>query len=427
MATSTPTTDSREAEPNLFPDLIELDALRLTVIVDNDVDFMTSVPRELGQTAQAIKLFSDKRNIDWEKTTEKESANTHEREREHEHEHGHGHEDVHPHTQDGERPVRTIAFDFNDVCCGAHGLSILVTGIKDGVEHRILFDTGPHSAIFLDNARRLELEFEKIEVVVLSHWHIDHSGGMIAAVEKIREAREKKQGLSPVVVDLHPDRPDQRGTCLTKSLKVHNEPEEEPIQYVAWGADPSLDGLKKAGAQVSLKSQAHTICDGFFGVSGLIPRKTSYETGIPNHVRWFQDSKSWKPEPEIMDERYLVARVRSKGLVVLTGCSHAGVINVCQDVKHAFDPKNSNNSNSNSAKGSDVADNQIFFVVGGFHLAGHSVETRIKETIDDMLKIDPSFMAPGHCSGWRAKAALEQAMPGRVASLGVGSDFYIHH
>lgn len=66
-----------------------------------------------------------------------------------------------------------------------------------------------------------------------------------------------------------------------------------------------------------------------------------------------------------MDERYLVARVRSKGLVVLTGCSHAGVINVCQDVKRAFGA-------------GDKKDDNIFFVVGGFHLAGGSMETRIQ-------------------------------------------------
>lgn len=113
-----------------------------------------------------------------------------------------------------------------------------------------------------------------------------------------------------------------------------------------------------------MNAKPHTICENYFGVSGTIPRRTSYETGIPNHVRWSDASKSWSSEPEIMDERYLVARVCGKGLVVLTGCSHAGVINVCQDVQRAFGPDN----------GGD----KIFFVAGGFHLAGASMETRIQ-------------------------------------------------
>lgn len=209
--------------------------------------------------------------------------------------------------------------------------------------------------------------------------------------------------------------------------------------------------------KVSKNAEAHTICDSFFGVSGTIPRKTTYETGIPNHVRWSESTKTWSAEQEIMDERYLVARVRSKGLVVLTGCSHAGVINVCQDVKRAFGAGNKN-------------DDHIFFVVGGFHLAGGSMETRIQgksqftrffvmtalvylslslelqylihthaflsitsarmlniETVKDMKEINPAYMAPGHCSGWRAKSALENAMTGQVVSLGVGSDFFITH
>jgi len=86
--------------PNSFPDLVELDALRLTVIVDNEVDHMSSVPRELGQSTQSLKLFKDKRNLDKEKTSPPKDH-------------------AHP-------GVDTVAFDFNDLCCGAHGLSILV-------------------------------------------------------------------------------------------------------------------------------------------------------------------------------------------------------------------------------------------------------------------------------------------------------------
>ncbi|KAF9398380.1 hypothetical protein BGZ94_006018, partial [Podila epigama] len=212
--------------------LVELDALCLTVIVNNEVDFMTSVPRELGLTTQAQTLFKDQRKLDKEKTTDGDSVP----------ESGHGH------------ATKTVAFDFTNLCCGAHGLSILVTGIKDSVEHRVLFDTGPHSAIFLENARRLEIEFEKIEVIVLSHWHIDHSGGMLAAVEQCREARSRVQqqqqqhdqapstAQTKVILDLHPDRPDQRGACL----KPPGPDISEPAEYVAWDPDPALDALESA-------------------------------------------------------------------------------------------------------------------------------------------------------------------------------------
>ncbi|KAG0352443.1 hypothetical protein BGZ54_002786 [Gamsiella multidivaricata] len=383
-------------DANSFPDLVELDALRLTVIVDNEVDFMSSCPRELNHTTQAQTLFKDKRNIDKERSTVESDTNA-----------------------GDPNELLVYCYYVQYFMLTSYSAPPIIsfagkqTGTKDNVEHRVLFDTGPHSAIFLENAKRLEVEFEKIEVIVLSHWHIDHSGGMLTAVDKIQEARSKGQGLAPVVVDLHPDRPDERGIRLTRPSGSHEQP--DVFDYVAWGKDPSFKELEDAGAKVSQSSQAHTVCDGFFGVSGVIPRMTAYETGLPNHARWSVETKLWKQEQEIMDERYLVARVKSKGIVVLTGCSHAGVINVCQDVKRAFQ------------HGKGAGNNDLHFVVGGFHLAGLSMETRIKETVSDMLDLNPSFMAPGHCSGWRAKAALEQAMPGKVVSLGVGSDFLINH
>ncbi|KAG0046188.1 hypothetical protein BGZ83_008624 [Gryganskiella cystojenkinii] len=431
---------------NTFPDLVELDALRLTIIVDNEVDIMTSVPKELGLTTQAQVLFKDKRHIDKEKSTTTATSSSQSFAPENRHDHDHG-------LQPENGPIRTIGFDFDDLCCGAHGLSILVTGIRDQVEHRILFDTGPHSAIFLDNAKRLEIPFEKIETIVLSHWHVDHSGGMLAAVEKCVQARrdlvkggiDKKNAVS-VNVDVHPDRPYQRGICLARppppgSSAPDKEGRSSPAagerqvtsEYVAWKKDPTIEQLEFAGAKVSHHRDSHLISDGFFGVSGLVPRNTSYETGIPNHMQWSQERRCWEPDPDIMDERYLVAKVKGKGIVVLSGCSHAGIVNVCQDVQRAFGNSTDSATSNIAEKDSEQPDetkeednsNRLFFVVGGFHLAGSSVETRITETVKDLTTINPSYLAPGHCSGWRAKSALENAMPGQVASLGVGSDFFI--
>jgi hypothetical protein len=101
---------SSDESLNSFPGLVELDSLHLTVIVDNEVDHMSSAPIEIGQSTQAGKLYKDKRNIDWDKSTQPEGQP---------HPHAHG-------EQTGCPTIRTVAFDFNDLCCGAHGLSILV-------------------------------------------------------------------------------------------------------------------------------------------------------------------------------------------------------------------------------------------------------------------------------------------------------------
>jgi len=221
-----------------------------------------------------------------------------------------------------------------------------------------------------------------------------------------------------VNVDVHPDRPYQRGICLArppppsppgtvppeKGGRVSPtgvEKVDRPIlsEYVAWKADPTIQELETAGAKVFHHRDAHVLSDGFFGVSGLIPRKTSYETGIPNHMQWSPEGHCWVPDPDILDERYLVARVKGKGVVVLSGCSHAGIVNVCQDVQRAFGmnetvadiSQEESNSRSSSTAGEATEttsvesnddkeaerNNKLFYVVGGFHLAGSSVETRI--------------------------------------------------
>lgn len=216
-------------------------------------------------------------------------------------------------------------------------------------------------------------------------------------------------------VDVHPDRPYQRGICLARPPPTgmitsdnnkggRSSPAgDRPItsEYVAWKKDPTIQELETAGAKISHHREAHVLSDGFFGISGLIPRNTSYETGIPNHMQWSPEQQCWVPDPDILDERYLVAKVKGKGIVVLSGCSHAGVVNVCQDVQRAFGIDNNdgvdNNANVNASgdtstkvgeEGSvseeavvdDNSNNKLFFVVGGFHLAGSSVETRITGT-----------------------------------------------
>jgi len=95
-----------------------------------------------------------------------------------------------------------------------------------------------------------------------------------------------------------------------------------------------------------------------------------------------------------MDERYLVARVKSKGVVVLTGCSHAGVINVCQDVKRALE---------------ENGESQLFFVVGGFHLAGASVETRIQgEETSSQRQLEKKKWFRSHMTGCLTLLFIQQ-------------------
>ncbi|KAJ5970545.1 uncharacterized protein N7479_000463 [Penicillium vulpinum] len=277
---------------------------------------------------------------------------------------------------------------MEDVCCAAHGLSILVTATKGDKKHSILFDAGPEEEAWERNVKRLRPDLSSVELIHLSHWHRDHSGGLLRAIRMINDAKQGEGCSEDLVADLHPDRPVYRGIALAEHI-------------VSLEADPTFEEIASAGAVVDKRSEPHTVLDDFFLVSGEIPRVTPYETGLKNAVRYDPDEEDWFSDEVIIDERSLICNL--KGLVVFTGCSHAGVVNT---TKHAV-----------QLTGGTVP---VHAVVGGFHLATSEAD-QIQDTVADLKRLDPAVLMPGHCSGWRAKFAIEKHIPGSLVPCTVGS------
>lgn len=281
---------------------------------------------------------------------------------------------------------------FDQLCCACHGFSALLTGRRGADQRSLLFDVGPYPDLWLGNAQRVGLDLAGIEHVFLSHWHYDHSGGLPEVIAAIAAARVAA-GLPPPLVDLHPDRPDQRGILLPNGPMILLAPE------------PTFEALRHAGGEIVTHDDPHPICGGFFFGSGAIERVTDYETGLAGH-HTFRGEVA-EPDPLIMDERFVAAYVPGRGVTVISACSHAGIVNVCLCAKKHF------------------AGLPIDAVVGGYHLAGKAMEPRIGPTVRDLdARIDPRVIAPGHCTGWRAKARLADAFaPGRYAPSVVGSRY----
>jgi 7,8-dihydropterin-6-yl-methyl-4-(beta-D-ribofuranosyl)aminobenzene 5'-phosphate synthase len=283
---------------------------------------------------------------------------------------------------------------FSDLCIGCHGFSALVSGRRGDEQHTVLFDVGPSDDVWLANAGRLGVDLGSIEAVFLSHWHADHSGALPGVVGAIARARGAANRPAPVV-HLHPDRPDQRGLLLPSGVLVLMPPE------------PTLEAIAAAGGEIELHAEPSLLGGGFFAGSGAIPRVTAYETGLAGHHSIRGDDCI--PDPLIMDERYLALRVARRGVTVLSACSHAGVVNASLDARRVFDD--------------EAAD----LILGGYHLAGKAMEPRIEPTVRDLKeRIAPNVVAPGHCTGWRAKAALAAAFaPGHYGPSVVGTSYQL--
>jgi 7,8-dihydropterin-6-yl-methyl-4-(beta-D-ribofuranosyl)aminobenzene 5'-phosphate synthase len=283
---------------------------------------------------------------------------------------------------------------FEQLCLACHGFSAIARGRRGGATATVLFDVGPSSDVWLTNAMRLGVDLSDIDVLFASHWHADHTGGMPTVVGAIAAARDRA-GRPPLLVDLHPARPDQRGILTPLGTFAMLPPE------------PTFAEIEAAGGQITRHADVHDVAGGLFISSGHIPRTTGYETGLPGHYTWLDGRVA--PDPVLRDERFLAARVRGRGTTVLSACSHAGVVNVGLEARRL-------------AQGLPVD-----LLLGGYHLAGASVEDRISSTVTDLADlVAPRIVSPGHCTGWRAASALAAAFsPASFASCVVGTSFVL--
>ncbi len=205
-------------------------------------------------------------------------------------------------------------------CCANHGLSLVITAGVGSDIRILLFDAGPEAYTLARNGDRLRTPFGEVGAIFLSHGHWDHGGGLPEALRLATSAN----GGKPVPFHVNPGMFTTRGMRQPNGVVVPAEPVMNPVD------------LARRGADVVNSPDARVIMEQMFYVSSEIPRVTPYERGLPPHVRLAQDGVNWEPDPLILDERYVAVHVKGKGAVVFTACSHAGVINVLKDARNVF-------------------------------------------------------------------------------------------
>ena len=335
----------------------ELDELTITIVVDNATDTLSSISPGIPQLPEMAYLLGS----------------------------------VPPSGQhDGHNCV--VAFDH--LCVACHGFSALATARQGDRTTTALFDVGPYGDVWLANAERLAVDLSTIDVLFLSHWHWDHSGGITTVVAAIAAARDRA-GRPPLLVDVHPDRPDQRGILTPFDIFAMLPPE------------PTLEAIEAAGGNVVTHADVHEI-GGLLLASGDIPRQTSYEAGLPGH-------HTLAPRPGHRrsgnPRRALPRRQRA-------GPGNDGV--------HRVLPRRLVNVGLEARR--LIPDQPIDLLLGGYHLARATVEDRIEPTMQDLTDlVAPRIVAPGHCTGWRATAALTNAFsPARCAPSVVGTRYLLN-
>ena len=313
---------------NVILDLREVDKVEAISLVDNSIDFLSTISHKQVQSF-------------WQWTKPR-------------HEHS-------------EMPV------------AEHGFSILVRVFNEGKSESFLFDAGGSPNVVIDNSEIMGLDLGEVGFIVLSHGHYDHFGGLLSVIGKVG-----KTGL-PLIV--HEDMFKTRGTS-SRDGTVRKYPEF-----------PNQTQLKST--QLIFTKQPFLTANKQVCVTGEIPRRTSFETGVMQHQTRVKEQ--WRPDPFILDDRALVFNVKGKGLVVISGCAHAGIVNTILYAQQI----------------TGIA--KVYAIVGGFHLAGKEFEKRIEPTLEELKKINPELIIPSHCTGWRALTAIAQAFPNAFVCNSVGN------
>jgi 7,8-dihydropterin-6-yl-methyl-4-(beta-D-ribofuranosyl)aminobenzene 5'-phosphate synthase len=264
-----------------------------------------------------------------------------------------------------------------------HGFSALVTARRGDTTTTLLFDTGLSPDAMVTNADRLGADLSALQAVVLSHGHFDHAGGLAGLAGR--------QGTRSLPMVVHP------GIWTRRRLVVPGrEADELPTL--------SKRALEAEGLTVIERREPSLLAGGCVLITGEVDRTTEFEHGMPPaHQAW--DGSAWAPDPLITDDQALVVHVRGRGLVVLTGCGHAGAINIIRHAQRL------------------TAVPTIHALLGGLHLSGPAFEPIIDQTVSALSELAPELIVPGHCTGWRAQHALAAAMPAAWVAGSSGSTF----
>jgi 7,8-dihydropterin-6-yl-methyl-4-(beta-D-ribofuranosyl)aminobenzene 5'-phosphate synthase len=269
-----------------------------------------------------------------------------------------------------------------DALVAEHGFSALVTVTKGSSRYHVLFDAGASPNGVVENMRRLDVDAADIQAIVCSHGHFDHVAGLAGLLQVLGPTR------MPVVV--HPHFWRRRRAML---------PGREPMELPTMSASALRDG----GFEAIESARPSFVLDNSVLVTGEVPRVTGYEPGFPIQQAWL-DSQ-WQPDPLVLDDQALIVNVRDKGLVVLTGCGHAGVVNISRYATRL------------------TGGQRLHGLIGGFHLNGPLFEPLIPQVLDDLAALTPAALVPAHCTGWRAQHAMSARFGEAFVPNAVGTRF----
>lgn len=281
-----------------------------------------------------------------------------------------------PSTPVAQRPPMTPDVFFRPMLRGEHGFAALVTVRNDEGYRRVLLDTGSSETGILHNADRLEIDLSGLDAIVISHNHADHTLGTARLMGRLG----------------------QRWVCFVAHPYAFLEHRFTTPGFVV--AMPPLRREILQDANIDLIETAEpTLLEGnSLLVTGEVARTTSFETGMPNQQ--VKVDGRWQAEPLVRDDQSVAVHLGGKGLVIITGCAHAGIVNTVRYIQVI------------------TGIEQVYAIVGGLHLQNPAA---IAPTVAAIKAMSPRWVIPTHCTGFGGILEFARSMPEAFVQNAVGT------
>lgn len=269
-----------------------------------------------------------------------------------------------------------------DTLVAEHGLCLMVSVYSNGEKKSILFDAGYSKIGVLHNVEYLGIDLNDIDTIVVSHRHMDHTAGIYALLDRMS---------GPISLVAHPE-----AFLADRFLR------QDDGKFIRFPRTLAEDRLKNYDVNILESGAPLMIEGGRIGVTGEVERTTAFETGMPN--AFFQKDGQMEKDP-VLDDQALILHLEGKGLVVISGCSHSGIVNT---VRYAM-------------KLTGVQ--RLHAVLGGFHLGGPAYEPIVADTVSALQEMSPEVIVPMHCTGWSSIHKFAEAFPSSFILNSVGSRY----
>ncbi len=265
---------------------------------------------------------------------------------------------------------------------GEWGLALLVEiEYEDGTTKYVLYDTGQSGTALLNNVEQMRLPLEKVSHIVLSHGHYDHTGGLVKVLERLNAL-----GVRPHVI-AHP-------AIFERKLVVR----KGEVKYI---------GVPSRREEIETRSWLILTRDPMSVVPSVLFSGEVLRYGYPEYTpdmyvahpdgRLIRDSMS--------DDTALIVQTR-RGLVILTGCGHSGILNIIEHARALTKVQ------------------KIFAIIGGLHQERETREN-IEKLCDELARRGVELIVPLHCTGVRATSIMLNKLGDKVVIAGAGSSITI--